>query len=171
MAANSALTALRVPGTLSWDTVGNPGPGTELGLVRDVQLRVVTGLSPVLMEEFGIEVADQVYLGEVWRLGFALRGWDADAIPVVFPNTTAGPQVEWPGAGMAPGNLRSADAVRLQFTPKESAHNTVVFASAIPELAEELEVSLSHRTEHLLLVSFLALREGASPAGSVTWGP
>ena len=171
MAASSALSALRVPGTLSFDTVGNPGPGTTLGMVRGVQLRRVEGRSPIVMEEFGIEVAGDVYLGETWRMAFALRGWDADAIPLVFKNVQAGPEVQWPGTTHVPGRFTAQDSIRLQFTPLETSHNPVVFESAIPEAVEELGVDLGHRVEHLILCTFLALREGVSPAGSVKWGP
>lgn len=170
MGASSALTALKVPGTLAFDAVGGPGPGTVLGTVRDVQLRRVEGRSPIVMEEFGIELAGDVYLGEIWRMAFALRGFDADAIPLVFKNVVAG-VVRWPGTTEVPGRFTAQDSVRLQFTPLEASHNTVVFASAIPEVVEELEVDLGHRVEHLIVCSFLALREGATPAGSVTWGP
>ena len=175
MAASSALTALKVPGTLSFDVVGGAGPGTVLGLVRDVQLRRESGKSPIVMEEFGIELAGEVYLGEIWRMAFALRGTDNDAIGLVFENTLSGGTIiEWPGnpaTGVVPGRFTAQDSVRLQFTPTETSHKTIVFDSAIPETAEEIEVGLGHRVEHLILCTFLALREGVSPQGSVTWGP
>ena len=169
MGASSALSALRVPGTLSFDVVGGAGPGTVLGLTRDVQLRRTLGKSPIVMEEFGIELAGNVYLGEQWRIVFALRGFDSDAIGLVFKNVVGG-QIQWPGVTDVPGRFTAQDSVRLQFTPIEPTHETIVFESAEPETAEEIEVDFGHRVEHLILCSFLALREGVAPAGSVKWG-
>ena len=49
----SALDALRVPGTLTWN-------GSDLGLIRDVQLRREGTTNPLRMEEYGGESGDAV---------------------------------------------------------------------------------------------------------------
>ena len=173
MADPSVLSVLRVPGSLFVDAVGNAGPGTALGSIRDVQLRRTEGRAQVRAEEFGVELVETIYGGAIYRLGFALRGWDVDAINAVFPNTVlgaSGRDVIWPGPKKA-GYHRSSDAVRLEFVPKEPTQNGIVFKSAIPEIAVDLEVDLAHRQEHLILCVFRAQREGATPDGSVTWGP
>jgi hypothetical protein len=139
--------------------------GVELGLLRDVQLRrIVPGGRPELhAEEFGVERIDSVYVSAVYRLGMALRGSDPAALAKIFPNVVAG-AVVWPGA-KPPGHFRSADAVALVFTPTDPAHPSVSMGTAIPEVAEDLTVNLGRRTEYLILVSFLATREGG-----LTWG-
>jgi len=159
MAASSALTAMRVPGTV---TVG----GTEIGLLRDVQLRrkELGGRVDLTAEEYAGEVVD-VMLGAVaWELGMALRGFDATAIAAVFPNV-AGGKVKFPGT-KAPGYWRSKDAVAVVFTPLESSHPSISIGSAIPLVAEDLIVDLGKRAEHLILCKFLVTRE----SGELSWG-
>lgn len=166
MAAPSALNSFPggVPGVVTFG-------GTALGLVRAVQLKRSSQSAPIYAEEFGREIIDLVWTGAVYRLGLALRGWDAAAIAAVFPNTS-GTTVQYPGAKLA-GRMRSLDAGALVFTPDESTgdHPSITFDSAIPEAAEELEVEYGRGREHLILVSFLALRDSATPTGSVAWGP
>ncbi len=166
MADSSALSALRVPGKVTFG-------GEDLGLVAQVQLRRTGEQTPIMPEEFGKEVTDSVYVGATYRLGLALRGWDPTAIRCLFVNTVAGAKVIYPGPNLA-GYFRRADARRLRFVPTdEDAHPGIEFPLAIPEVLEELEVDLAQRTEHLILCSFLAIRDGTTPttAGQgVTWG-
>lgn len=158
MSAASALSALRVPGRVTFG-------GAELGLLRDVQLRrTVPGGRPELhAEEFGVERINSVYIGAVWRLGMALRGFDSAAIDV-FPNVSGG-NIVWPGARQ-PGLFRDVDAKTIVFTPTEASHPSITIGRAIPEVAEELAVDLGRRTEHLILVSFLVTRDGSG----LSWG-
>jgi len=157
----SALDALRVPGSVSFG-------GTDLGLIRDVQLLRTASQTPIEAEEFGIEIVDELFVGAVYRVGLALRGFLSTSIAAVFPNVSAG-FVQFPGAKKA-GWFRSQDAAALVFTPKDSNYPGFTFAMAIPRAAEEVEVSMAARTEHLILCEFLAIREGAAPTGSVSWG-
>jgi len=64
----SALDALRVPGSVSFG-------GTDLGLIRDVQLLRTASQTPIEAEEFGIEIVDELFVGAVYRVGLALRGF------------------------------------------------------------------------------------------------
>jgi len=156
--ANSALQALRVPGIVLVD-------GVEIGLLRDVQLRRVVrgGRTELTAEEYKGEVVDQVYGGIEWRLGMALRGFDAKAIEC-FPNVSGG-SVVWPGTNRD-GYFRAADTVAVTFTPLETSHPGITIASAIPEVAEDLSVDLGKRSELLILCSFLVTRE----SGTLAWG-
>lgn len=162
MAAPSALTALRVPGAVTVD-------GVAIGLLARVELRRTTRRPTIVAEEFGSEIVDELWTGAAYRLGMALRGWDHAAIGKLFPSVS-NRRVTWPGSGPI-GRLRSRDAVAVVFTPRYSGAPTITFASAIPEVAEDLVVRYAKQEEHLIMVSFLALRDGATPAGSVTWGP
>ena len=165
MATPSALNSFPggVKGTVTMD-------GTAMGLVKSIQLIRSFQSAPIYAEEFGREIVDMVYTGATYRLIMALRGWDAKAI-TVFPNLS-GTKVQYPGAKVA-GRLLSADAVALVFTPDDATAGmpTITFAAAIPEAAEEMTVEYGLNREHLMLVSFLALRDSATPNGSVTWGP
>ena len=157
-----SLTALRVPGTVSFG-------GTDLGLLAQVQLRRTGAQTPIEAEEFGLEVVDSVFVGANYRLAVALRGWNANAINSLFPNLTGTAVVNHPGS-VKPGKFRRADAAELVFTPRDAAHPTLTFNDAIPETVEEMTIDFAARSEHLVLCTFLAVRDTATPEGSVTWG-
>jgi len=182
MATRDPLKALRVPGRVCINPTDNP-PGSsvpfpfggiELGLVRDVVLRRRERRFSNTAEEFGGEPAEELYLGETWDLLFALRGFDNDAIQTLFPNTTAhalsGQRgIVHPGSNRREGSAWStASAVRLLFAPDEPlSHPGVYFRSAIPLVAEELELPLSRNPdaggELLIAVAFRALRDQTQP--------
>jgi len=154
----SALDALKVPGSLSFG-------GADLGLIRNVELRREEAGGTIEAEEYGGEAADIVLARVQYRVGVALRGWNADAIGAVFPNVT-GSTISWPGAKPS-GYFRSQDAAALVFTPKDSNYPSYTFAMAIPRAAAELVVEYAHREEHLILCEFTAIRD---VSGGVTWG-
>lgn len=158
----NALTALKVPGNVTFG-------GKDIGLLAQVQLRRTGSQTPINAEEFGHEIVDSVFMGANYRLAVALRGWDTDAINAVFPNVTGTSTITFPGSKKA-GYFRRADSDVLVFTPRDSSHPSLTFLNAIPETAEELVVDLAARTEHLILCTFLAVRDGATPNGGVTWG-
>ena len=166
------LSALAEGQTYDFDTA-YPHGGTALGLVRDVQLRRTEGRQTITAEEFGVEVVDEVYTGEAWILAFALRGWDSDAILEVFPNTNLGISskfrgVDYPGTTTKPGALRSGSATKVLFTPDDTAnHPAVYMPNAIPELAEDLTISLGRTEEVLMACGFRALRDGATAGRAV----
>lgn len=182
MAAASPLQALRVPGALAAEIGGQifdfstvfPHGGTALGLVRDVVWRRTEGRVLITAEEFGVEVVDAIYGGEVHVLALALRGWDDDGANLVFPNTELGTTSGRRGAiypgPRAPGASRVADAVRLIFTPDDTAnHQAVYFRAAIPLLAETLEVPLGRKgdQEVLLKCVFQATRRNFGDGSAV----
>ena len=162
MASSNSLTALRNPGTITFD-------GNAIGLLAQIQVRRDGAQTPVPVEEFGREVVDSVFVGATYRIGLALRGWDTTAINAVFPNVTGTSTVNYPGVNKA-GYFRRADAAALAFTPKDAAHPAIALGLAIPELAEDLVVDLAARREHLILCTFLFVRDGATPEGGFTWG-
>ena len=181
MAAPSALQALHNVGKLSAALEGQtynfttayPHGGTALGLVRDIKLQRTEGRELIIAEEFGVEVVDEVYTGEAWLLAFALRGFDDDALGAIFPNTATGTLAKkkgivYPGTDVVPGNLRSGGAVKVLFTPDDTAnHHAVYLPNAIPEIAEELEIPLGRSNELLVLCGFRALRDAATAGRAI----
>lgn len=150
-----------------------PHGATALGLVRDVRLRRIEGRQTIVAEEFGVEVVDEVYAGEAWLLSFALRGWDSDAISALWPNTTLGSSskfrgVDYPGTTTKPGTTKAASAVKVLFTPDDATnHPAVYLPNAIPELAEDLTISLGRTEEVLIVCGFRALRDGATAGRAI----
>ena len=181
MAAPSALQALNNVGKLSAALAGQtfdfttayPHGGTALGLVRDIKLQRTEGRELITAEEFGVEVVDEVYTGEAWLLAFALRGFDDDAVGAIFPNTSTGTLakrtgIDYPGTSTVAGNLRSGDAIKVLFTPDDTAnHHAVYLPNAIPGVSEELEIPLGRTSEVLILCGFRALRDGATAGRAV----
>jgi len=157
-----SLTALKVPGSVTFG-------GTSIGLLAQVQLRRVGKQTPIEAEEFGLEVVDSVYMGANYRLAVALRGWNTQAINTLFPNLTGTAVVNYPGTNKA-GYFRRADAAALVFTPRDAAHPALTFLKAIPETVEDMTVDLAARSEHLILCTFLHVRDSGTPNGGVTWG-
>jgi len=162
VAASNSLTALKVPGSITFGGVG-------LGSLAQVQVLRTGPQSPIEAEEFGLEITDSVYVGAIYRMALALRGWDTNAINSLFPNTTGTAVVNYPGVQKA-GLFRRAEAAELIFTPRDPAHPGATFGLAIPETVEELTVELAARREHLILCRFLFVRDGATPEGGLTWG-
>lgn len=182
MSAASALKAMRVPGTLVLNptdlTAAYPHGGTPLGLVRDVVISRRELTFEVTAEEFGGEIADVLYMGEEWLIVFSLRGWDNDAIGNLFFNTSLPTKsderaLSWPGvspSGIVAGQMvgGTSSLAKIVFSPEDlGGHKGVYFRSAIPEVAEELELSMTRANEMTLSAGFRALRDPSTPAGSV----
>jgi hypothetical protein len=180
MSAPSPLQALRAPGrlvinpTTSPPTDAFPHGGTAMGLVRDVKVRRKERRFAILAEEWGSSVAEELWQGGDYLLAFALRGLDDDALNVLFPGETSlgSPSgvrgIGTPVSGRREGSQLSASAVKLLFSPLDpTRHRAVYLRSAIPLLAEDLEVPLQRRDEALVAVAFRALRDGTTPASSI----
>ena len=163
---------MHVPGRLSvalsnqtYDfSTAYPHGGTALGLVRDVQVRRTEGRETIIAEEFGQEIVDEIYMSEMWLMGFALRGLDEDALGVVFPNTTTGSvtknkKIVYPGATIVPGTLRASTALGVLFTSNDTTnHPCVYFPNAIPEATDTVTIDLARAAELIITCVFRALR-------------
>ena len=177
MSAATALQAMRVPGALAVGptnlSTAFPHGGTALGLVRAVIVRRRELRFDVTAEEYGGAIVDTLYRGEEWSLVFELRGWDNDAISALFPNTTlptvSGERtIQFPQTTKIGGVLQGASAVKLIFTPEDQArHRAVYFRSAIPLLAEEVDMRHARAEEMTVAAGFRALRDGVTANSSV----
>lgn len=170
MATADLNDALNVPGRLSWNPTSvssaYPHGGTALGFVRGVAVRRVEARRELTDEAFGSEVYDVISCGENWALACIFRSYDADAIGVLFPNTSTGTVakrkiVATPGTNR-PGLLLSEKSGKLLFTPLDSDRApAVLFYKAIPLTDETLEMNkaLDKREEYGAL--FVAVRDSS----------
>ena len=177
MSAATAMQAMRVPGALAVGptnlSLAFPHGGTALGLVRGVVVKRRELRFDVIAEEYGSAVVDALYMGEEWSVVFELRGWDSDAINALFPNTTlptvSGERtIQFPSTTKASGALLGATAAKVIFTPEDpTRHRAVYFRSAIPMLAEEVEMQHARAEELSIVAGFRALRDGSAANSSV----
>lgn len=150
-----------------------PHGGTSIGLVRDVVLEIASADLEITAEEFGQEIVDVVDGGESWRLSAAVRGWSRKAHDALFLEastsaTTEKPLAAHPAANRRAGRLRSADAVVLLATPKDTTrHPAVLFRAAVPRRAAPLRVEFGLTTELLWAVSWTAIRDSAGVAAQI----
>ncbi len=167
MATPAVSQALRVPGKLIVNptdlSTASPYGGTELGLVRDVTFTRTDETRRVIRAgEFGGEFSSVVRGGVGWAGSFGVRGFDADAMAQLFPNTfSAGgdTNLREPGTVQA-GMLADDDAVVLLFDPVDATnHPGVLFFKAIPLIAEEVELMFGDAVEIVWAVGFLAVRD------------
>lgn len=181
MAADDARTVLRVPGRLSYGctdlTAAWPHGGTGLGATRALVLAHTGSSYPVTAEAFGGEPVEYLESGELWGMGCFLRGYDYDALGVLFPNTATGTTsqervVSAPGSVKA-GSWASARSVKLVFTPEGSTHAAaadtpdapgpfVILYRAIPMLRESFELALERRQEFQFPALFQGIRDASS---------
>lgn len=179
MAEKKPLAAMKVAGQLCISPTTSPPVdafphgGTSLGMVKDVVLRRTERRFNELGEERGGEVTDSLPMGVEYLMAFALRGWDPDAIPAVDPSAVVGAtsrqaKIQHPGASVREGVSQSH--VSLLFSPENKDHPAVYFRSAIPMVAEELELELGRSTEALMEVVFRAMVDDTTELGSVQVG-
>jgi hypothetical protein len=170
MAQSNVVNVLYTPGKLCKNPTNLalpfPHGGTELGLVRQVVIARTHTEARITAEEFGSEVVENIYLGEVWTVGFRLRTYDNDAIADLFPNTTVGTSgnrvISHPGSNRA-GRLESQDAVKLCFSPLNAeTHPMLLMYRAIPMLEETVEFNVSMAEPLEFGCIFLGIRDGTN---------
>jgi hypothetical protein len=170
MAVVNYTTALRTPVKLCASptdlSTAFPHGGTALGLAARVKIKPQALLSPITAEEFGGTVIDHIYCGEKTLVSCVLRGWDADAISTVFPNSTVGTvrgkrYIRWePGTSgqNKPGYRLSSKAVKLFFSPESVNYGPgLLVYEALPAWDEAAEISMTDDDEAVLPVAFWAV--------------
>lgn len=137
-------------GTLVWNpttTAGSsPWGGTVLGSMLDVFLEPVVRTDPIQAEEYGGELADEVYLSEEWVATAVLTNWDGDALARIYPNVGTGGSgdriMTYPGGTLARGGRMSSRAGVLMLAPYDQdgipEAPGFVLHKAIPRLVRTL---------------------------------
>lgn len=177
--------ALKTSGFTSFTTTTFPFGGVEVGPIADFRATRSEGTYQVRAEEWGVEVVDDLYLGETWALSFALRGWRQTAdqsgllLTYLFPNVATGTTTRRPVIAssstnqLLPGYSKGnhAGALRLVFYPDDPERMPGLVAyRVIPKVARVLELPFMPREEQRILIGFVCVRPAAgSPA--VRWGP
>jgi hypothetical protein len=171
MATYDVRRVLRVPGRLCINptNLANAFPcgGTDLGAVRGIELRQDAPYYALTAEEFGFEPVEYLERGTVWGLSCVLRGWDANAIATLFPNTSTGTTtgekvIAEPGSVRA-GIVISGRSVKLAFVPDNAdGAPTVLLYKALPLIAVPFQIDLSRHQEMVLTVAFVGIRDASA---------
>lgn len=186
MAAPDLNTIIRCPGRLcinpSAFTAAWPHGGQGLGAVQDIVFKPGRSSTILREESYGNEVYDIVDLGESVVVAAALKSWDADAVAALFPSTTTGsvsrkrgifypyPTVQGGTAGgtFRPGTMRSNSAVRLLFTPNDTAKYPGIYLyNALPMVEEAAQIRLTLEEDGLIPVVFYGTRDQSHRVYSV----
>jgi hypothetical protein len=133
--------------------------GTELGALRGYRLMPVEPVARVRAEEKGGRPVEGIRGGRYAILVALLRGFDADAISLMFPDATAQGDIAVvdPGTVGYPGALATATACKILAVPEVSGEHAIYFPRAMPILAEEVAIPFENRNEVAIAVSFEAL--------------
>lgn len=169
-----------IPGRLSYGPTSNatllqpyPHGGTGLGVKRAATADPNQTYGIIKAEEYGgerVEVIDTG--GEGWTLAAILRGYDDQAVSLLFPNVAAGSVsqhsvITAPGTNK-PGRLLAASGIVLVFTPDAPDHHPmIVFHRAVPMLDAQAKMALAWNSPFEIAVVFAALRNASGKAVSV----
>ncbi|HBY62157.1 MAG TPA: hypothetical protein DEH78_20245 [Solibacterales bacterium] len=161
MAAPSAASILRVPGSLIWNPTTNSGAapygGTYLGTVHSIAFEMEPVTREIWAEEMG-GLSDVIFCGERGKLKAVLRHPDSDGVGAIAPNSagSGGFRFRVQGAGAyAAGNSLFGHAGRLLFAPRaDTAHPALIIYAAVPCFEEAAALQLSFGKEYGLAVVF-----------------
>ena len=170
MSAQDVDRVLRNGGKLCFNptdlTAAWPHGGTGLGVVGDVVLQQtwLTEDANAADDRHAGEVVETYFLGELWKLAFAIRQWDDDPVNLLMAHHKAGATRtivtdQYTGTtARRPGTRLSTSAVKLLFTPEDYLANpAVLFYKAIPCLEVMQEVQLSAMEEQKVAAVFKAM--------------
>lgn len=138
--------------------------GTELGAARAYRLMPVDPVALVKAEEKGGRVVEGIRGGRYAVLSVILRGFDADAIKLMFADSTSGGGVAVvdPGTVGYPGALASAAVCKILCVPEVTGEHAIYFPRAMAILARELEIPFENRNEVAIAATFVALPDASS---------
>lgn len=171
MSAPDARTIRNVQGRLIKDptdltlTDGVFG-GTQLGLVKQKVVRVVSRDKIIRAEEFSSLPVEVIKSAQEIVLVCELRGYDADALSTIFPDvttSTASGIAKVVFAGTTRGGRKGTDdAFKLLFAPRNiDEHPAMILYKAIPMLSETMELRLSATRELIFPVMFLGTKKNS----------
>jgi len=137
---------LTVPGRLVWNptqalSTAFPYGGTAFGQVVDVAIQAFETVEKLTEEEFGEAPIETVFLGEAWAIGFSLVEFDVNALAIVFPNASVGPDggIVLRG-GREVGTLGTSLEGKILFAPLDPTKRFFIMRKAIPRLLETAEL-------------------------------
>lgn len=165
MGSPSGNASYRVTGRLAYGctdlTAAWPHGGSGLGICGQVYFSPPSTYAVAEREEDG-SVGRVVYTGGRAALGADLLQRDDDAISVCFPSTSStaeGELIEWPGAGVLPGEDVASLGV-LVFTPiNQEEHPTFVLYNAYPVLETNQQMWLSSYRVNAVRLLFLGAED------------
>lgn len=169
-----------IPGRLSYGPTNTaalltpyPHGGTGLGVKRAATADPNQTYGIIKGEEYGgerVEILDTG--GEGWTLAAILRGYDDEAVKLLFQNTSTGSVsqhavITSPGNNK-PGRILASSGIVLVFTPDSPDHHPmIVFHRAVAMIEQQMKMALSWNVPLEIPVVFAALRDANGKAVSV----
>ena len=167
MSVGSPLSILRVPGQLCINptdlSIDFPHGGTAIGETKEKVITQSIGRVSIQAEELG-EVVEEIITDTKIVFACLIRGYDADAISTVFPNTVVGSitgerVINGPGTVRA-GTRNSTRSVILCFSPEDlDNHPMGLFLRALPMLSETMELNLALQGDFEMGIVFNCIRD------------
>lgn len=146
-----------------------PYGGTYLGAARDIESDFLDNEDLVVpAEEFAGAPVEGLEMTGCFALYSLMRGFDADALGAIFPNTStgasSGAKVIDGGvqSTVRSGHLRSARAVKLLFAPDDATKRAVLIYKAMPFVPKGARTRYSILYESVIPVVWLALPDTAN---------
>ncbi len=175
MATGSPNDVLIVPGRLYADADstdpddGPPYGGTELGFVKDIAVKPVVTHENIKNSEFGVEILDKIYVGEVWIVTCTLMTYDPDMLAKIYPNISTGsvsgkPLFTYPGSFLPGTRLAATKAFSLLFAAEDVERDpSFVLYRVLPMLVETAELNFSSDLSkgEEFRCQFVATRDGS----------
>ena len=168
MAAPNPAKAYLNSGRLAYNctdlSTAYPHGGTALGLFGNVILRPPHGKTLLMEEETGAPSA-VLWRGGTLMLAGICKGWDNDALGVIWPNTTTGSSgdkvIQWPGSTVVPG-VALTPLTNVVFSPVNPDYPAIVLIKpvAVPDI--DLQVKLSAYRYMDVPCVFIATTAGSS---------
>lgn len=150
MATATRGNVYRNTGTLYANPVDSANLGTQLGAANLNSIRIDHGMRSALItaEELGGRSSDALLIQRDSLIAWVQRGWDADAIPLIFPGATLGggsgaPIVNIPG-GVDGASLGATSTISLLYKNDHDSRPSFLFPNLVilPELSARMTFSL-----------------------------
>jgi len=178
MSSPNLSSVLNVPGRLcygptSLDTA-YPHGGTSIGSVHKVAIVPVQTRKEIKNEAFGQEVSEVIWCGENMVLAAVVRQYDAEAVALLFPNTSIGSVtqqrvISGPTTSTnRPGFMLSEKAVVLLFSPLDPDRTpAILFYRAIPMMEESARMELALQKRFEIGTVFISTRDATGRTYSI----
>lgn len=173
----------KVPGRLCVNPASFSGTypygGTDLGLLREIRLRVQNFTEDVSEEGLGVKVVwGKLDMGELWHIAAIVRAPDQGQLHRLFGASKTGAVsgrtiVVSPGASLSPVVRVGAwlPTVKLLFAPNDVTQWHVYFPAATADLEEEAELALSLAKDFDAPAVYTAMPPAGGLLESVQFGP
>lgn len=172
MASPNVVNIIRVPGRLIASPANLNSPpaygGTQLGIHRDMEIRLGAQYYEVKAEEFGSVPVEVIYAGQTCEFRGVARGVDAAMIASLWPSGAASDN---PISGTKAGKLMSSSSLRLLFAPLDTVnHPFVLIYKAVPTIPEGFAMPFTRSEEIAFPFAFKGIPDSSGRVYAVGQG-